>query len=71
MSAILIKSRARKPLEIGKVNAGWYPWDGEIAHIGPCVCLTIGEHRLFIPKNDWYELVKTQDELMRKNPVTA
>ena len=49
MSAMLIKNRARKPLTRDNVNGGWYPHGvGGMVHNGPCVCITIGEYRLFI-----------------------
>ena len=71
--AMLIKARARRPLERGSVSAGWMPHGCGGIHPGnaPCVALQIGEHRLILTEMEWRSLNEAQEKLMRERPAYA
>lgn len=66
MGALLIKDRARKPLENTPISLGWYPSgvSGMYPRDAPCVLLRIGEHTLFISEFEWERVTSTMAKLI-------
>lgn len=65
--AMLIKSRARKALELAFINASWAPHGvGGMPTNEACVSLSIGNHKLIVTESEWKNLVESQEKLMKE-----